>query len=242
MSIGHHAGNLRKPRIVSADTMYSAIMDSGIVPFCENPIAGYSVEEMTHPSYWFDGDADVLGPWDWKIDCVQSGDILYGKFLCGGKAAFATFEWYRELRNYRRSLSKYALAPGPQTAVMDYVAEHGAITVKEVRGLLGVKKSAADALLTRLQMQCRLVIGDLVRVYRGADLHYSGWQIASFCRPEDLAGSGGFPGAPAGFPFAGPDDSLECSHSPSESFKILSAHITELTGETSSSLIAKILG
>ena len=197
---------------------------------------------MTHPSYWFDGDADVLGPWDWKIDCVQSGDILYGKYLCGGKAAFATFEWYRELRNYRQSLSKYALQPGPQTLVMDYVNEHGAITVKEVRGLLGVKKSAADALLTRLQMQCRLVIGDLVRVYRGEDLHYSGWQVASFCKPEDRAGSGGFPGAPAGFPFAGDTDSLECSHSPSESYKILSAHITDLTGETSSSLIAKILG
>ena len=138
---------------------------------------------------------------------------------------------------------EYALQQGPQTAVMDYVNEHGSISVKEVRALLGVKKSAADALLTRLQMQCRLVIGDLVRVYRGADLHYSGWQVASFCKPEDLAGSGGgFPGAPAGFPFASENDSLECSHSPSESYNILSAHITELTGETSSSLIAKILG
>lgn len=242
MSIGHHAGNLSAPTIVSAETMQRAILECGLVPFFENPIAGYSVEEMTHPSYWFDGDAGVLGPWDWKIDCVQSGDILYGKYLCGGKAAFATFEWYRELRNYRQSLEKYALQQGPQTLVMDYVNEHGSISVKEVRALLGVKKSAADALLTRLQMQCRLVIGDLVRVYRGADLHYSGWQVASFCKPEDLAGSGGFPGAPAGFPFAGENDSLECSHSTYESYNRLSRHITELTGETSSSLIAKILG
>ena len=67
--------------------MQRAILECGLVPFFENPIAGYSVEEMTHPSYWFDGDAGVLGPWDWKIDCVQSGDILYGKYLCGGKAA-----------------------------------------------------------------------------------------------------------------------------------------------------------
>ena len=89
MSIGHHAGNLSAPTIVSAETMLRAILECGLVPFFENPIAGYSVEEMTHPSYWFDGDAGVLGPWDWKIDCVQSGDILYGKYLCGGKAAFA---------------------------------------------------------------------------------------------------------------------------------------------------------
>lgn len=242
MSIGHHAGNLSAPTIVSAETMMRAILECGLVPFFENPVAGYSVEEMTDPYWWFDGEGGVLGPWDWKIDCVQSGDILYGKFLCGGKAAFATFEWYRELRNYRQSLPKYALLDGPQTLVMDYVKEHGAISVKEVRGLLGIKKSAADALLTKLQMQCRLVIGDLVRVYRGADLHYSGWQVASFCMPEDLAGSfGGFPGAPAGFPF-GHEDSLECSHSPSESFELLSRHITELTGETSPRLIAGILG
>ena len=168
MSIGHHAGNLSAPTIVSAETMQRAILECGLVPFFENPIAGYSVEEMTHPSYWFDGDAGVLGPWDWKIDCVQSGDILYGKYLCGGKAAFATFEWYRELRNYRQSLVKYALQQGPQTAVMDYVNVHGSISVKDVRALLGIKKSAADALLTRLQMQCRLVIGDLVRVYTAA--------------------------------------------------------------------------
>lgn len=241
MSIGRHAGNLSAPTVVSAETMLRAIKECGIVPFFENSIPGYSIEEMTDPAYWFDGDAGVLGPWDWKIDCLQSGDIFYGKFLCGGKAAFSTPSWYKELRNYRQSLEKYALESGPQALVMDYIKENGSITIKEVRGLLGVKKSAADALMTRLQMQCRVVIGDLVRVYRGPELKYSGWQVASFCRPEDLAGSGGFPGAPAGFPFES-DDSLECHHSPSESYELLANHIAEFTGETSPRLIAKILG
>lgn len=242
MSIGRHAGNLSAPTIVSAETMLRQVKDCGIVPFFENPIAGYSVEEMTDPYFWFDGEAGVLGPWDWKIDCVQSGDIFYGKFLCGGKAAFATMQWYRELRNYRQSLPKYALLPGPQTQVMDYVRENGSITVKEVRALLGVKKSAADALLTKLQMQCRLVIGDIARVYRGPDLHYSGWQVASFCPPEDLAGSISFPGAPASFPFAACDESIDSVHVPDESRQLLSEHITHLTGETSPRLIAGILG
>ena len=234
MSIGHHAGNLRKPLIVSEETMLRTVLVCGVVPFFENAVAGYSVEEMTDPYYWFDGEAGVLGPWDWKIGCVQSGDIFYGKYLCGGKAAFATLEWYRELRNYRQSLEKYALQTGPQTLVMDYLQEHGSISVKEVRGLLGVKKSAADALLTRLQMQCRVVIGDIVRVYRGADLHYSGWQIASFCRPEDLVGEA--------LPFAGfKSATLDCPHSPAESYSLLASRITELTGETSPRLIAKIL-
>lgn len=232
MSIDHHAGNKSEPTIVSAETMVRAVKRCGIVPFFENAVPGYSVEEMTHPSYWFDGDAGVLGPWDWKIDCVQSGDIFYGKFLCGGKAAFATLEWYRELRNYRQSLPKYALEPGPQTLVMDYLRENGSVTVKEVRSLLGIKKSAADALLTRLQMQCRVIIGDITRVYRGEDLHYSGWQVASFCRPEDLLDLGPF----------GPRLSLETPHAPSESFSILASRITALAGPTSPRILAKVLG
>jgi len=231
MSIGRHAGNISEPSIVSAETMVQAVLDCGIVPFFENAVPGYSVEEMTHPSYWFDGDAGVLGPWDWKIECVRSGDIFYGKFLCGGKASFATLKWYRELRNYRQSLPKYALEEGPQRAVMDYLQEKGTITVKEVRSLLGIKKSAADALLTKLQMQCRIVIGDIARVYRGADLHYSGWQVASFCRPEDLVDLGPFGGG----------NSLETSHTPEESYAILSSHITELSGESSTRLLSRIL-
>ena len=238
MSIGHHAGNLAAPTIVSAETMLRAVRECGIVPFFENAVAGYSVEEMTDPYWWFDGEGGVLGPWDWKIDCVQSGDIFYGKYLCGGKAAFSTLEWYKELRNYRQSLEKYALLDGPQAMVMDYVRENGSITVKEVRALLGVKKSAADALLTKLQMQCRLVIGDITRVYRGPDLRYSGWQVASFCRPEDLVGSD----VPIGFPFQPFSESIDSLHIPEESFNLLSGHISKLTGETSPRLIAGILG
>lgn len=226
MSISRHAGNLREPSVVSWETMHRTILECGMVPFFENPIPGYSIEEMTPREYWFDGEAGILGPWDWKIDCLQTGDILYGKYLCGGKAAFSTVKLYKELRNYRQSLPKYALDPSsPLSQIMDYIHENGAITVKEVRGLLGIKKSAADSLLTKLQMQCRVVIGDLTRVYSGADLHYSGWQHASFCTPEDLM-----------------DEDLSVSHTPSESYQILSEHILSLFEETSEKQIARILG
>ena len=116
---------------------------------------------------------------------------------------------------------------------MDYLRQNGTITIKQVRELLGIKKSAADALMTKLQMQCRVVIGDITRVYRGEDLHYNGWQVASFCRPEDLMDTD--------VPW-GSTMSLDCLHSPSESYFLLSAHITQLTGETSPRLISGILG
>lgn len=57
--------------------MCAAIKAKGIIPFFANTIKGYSIEELTAPQFWFDADEneDELGPWDWKIDCIQTGDI-----------------------------------------------------------------------------------------------------------------------------------------------------------------------
>lgn len=221
MSIIKHAGNRERPRVVSEETMLEAIEELGIVPFFENPIAGYSIEELTPREYWFDG-GDSLGPWDWKIYSVQSGEIAYGKFLWGGKAAFATVRLYRELMNWRRSLPKYT-PTAQQKAVLDLLEEQESIGIRDVRTLLGIKKSAADAIITKLQMQTRVVTGDITRVYRGEDLHYNGWQVSSFCTPEALfaddTGLQGFPG----FPSSG--DSLQSSLTPEQSREFLMDHI-----------------
>ena len=225
--------------VFSAETMLDAIEALGIVPFFENPILGYSIEEMTPREHWFDGQEDLrLTPWDWKIPCVQSGDVAYGKFLWGGKAAFATVEWYAELMNWRRSQEKYRPQPDQQR-VLDYLAEHDTIGIKEIRALLGVKKSAADALMTRLQMQCRVVTGDITRVYRGPDLHYNGWQVSSFCTPESLFCADALPG-PGGFPF-GEARTLEVDHSPDESLERLVEHIRSIAPQATEKQILKML-
>ena len=81
MSIGHHSGNPFGATVVSAETMCQAIKEKGIIPFFANTIKGYSVEELTAPQFWFDSDENEneLGPWDWKIDCIQTGDIVLWK-------------------------------------------------------------------------------------------------------------------------------------------------------------------
>ena len=225
--------------VLSAETMLGAIEALGIVPFFENPILGYSIEEMTPRENWFDGQEDLrLTPWDWKIPCVQSGDVAYGKFLWGGKAAFATVEWYAELMNWRRSQEKYRPLPDQQR-VLDYLLEHDTIGIKEIRALLGVKKSAADALMTKLQMQCRVVTGDITRVYRGPDLHYNGWQVSSFCTPESLFCADALPG-PGGFPF-GEARTLEVDHSPDESLALLVEHIRSIAPQATEKQILKML-
>ena len=201
--------------VVSAETMLGVIETLGIVPFFENPIPGYSIEEMTARENWFDGQEDLRRtPWDWKIPVVQSGDIAYGKFLWGGKAAFATVEWYAELMNWRRSLEKYR-PTADQRQVMDYLAEHGSIGIKEIRALLGVKKSA------------------------GPNLHYNGWQVSSFCTPESLFCVDAIPG-PGGFPF-GEARTLDVDHSPAESLARLVEHIRSIAPTATEKQILKML-
>ena len=80
--------------------------------------------------------------------------------------------------------------------------------------MIAIKKSAADAIMSKLQFQCRVVIGELTRLYRGPLLEYNGWQIASFCTPEDL--------------FIDDIHFSENSHSPQESLELLTAHISSV--------------
>ena len=105
----------------------------------------------------------------------------------------------------------------------------------DIRKLLGVKKSAADAVMTRLQYQARAVTGDIQRVYRGADLHYNGWQRSSFCSPEALFEDMDFP-----FPGFRPR-SLESSMSPEESLSFVKEVVRRHAGDVSEKVLNKML-
>lgn len=240
MSFEKKAIGAMPPRVTSAEAMLETILELGIVPFFANVIPGFSIEEMTPAQNWFDTQENLsFTPWDWKIPCVQSGDIAYGKFLLGGKAAFASIEWYAELRNYRQAQVKYQ-PDSAQQQVLDYLAQNGSIGIKEVRGLLGIKKGQADALICKLMQQCRVVTGDIIRVYRGPDLSYNGWQTSSFCTPEALFDK---PAVPffAGFD-TGDDHPLQVDHSPEESYRLLTEKIRSLAPEATDKAIAKLLG
>ena len=240
MSFEKKAIGAMPPRVTSAEAMLETILELGIVPFFANVIPGFSIEEMTPAQNWFDTQENLsFTPWDWKIPCVQSEDVAYGKFLLGGKAAFASIEWYAELRNYRQAQAKYQ-PDSAQQQVLDYLAQNGSIGIKEVRRLLGIKKGQADALICKLMQQCRVVTGDIIRVYRGPDLSYNGWQTSSFCTPEALFDK---PAVPffAGFD-AGDDHPLQVDHSPEESYRLLTEKIRSLAPEATDKAIAKLLG
>lgn len=233
MPINRTQGEVYSPVVRDQKGMLNLIRKYRIIPFFVNSIPGYSIEEHTPSDLWF--TKENLGPWDWKIECVQSGDIAYGKFLCGGKAAFATVDVYREIINWRRAQPKYQPS-SVQLKVLAYLNEHGSISVPEVRGLIGVNKAGADALLAKLQMQTRIITGDISRVYRGADLKYSGWQRSIFCTPEALFDDMDFL-----FPDYKPQ-TLKSSLTPTDSLEFLKESIRDACGDVPDKVLMKILG
>ena len=234
MSIAQHKGNPFGIKVTDSLSMLEAIKTCGIIPFFENPVLGFSIEEMTPPGSWFT-DED-LGPWDWKVDVVQSGEIVYGKFLCGGKAAFATPEWYAHLRNWRLSQEKYK----PTTEgrkVLKLIEKEGSCVSRQVRELLNVKKSKSDSVLANLMNGTRLIIGDIQRVYKGPNLEYKGWQTASYCTPESLFER---PAEDFG-PWHIGGSTLKCDCTPEESYSKLRNHIKELFPEATEKQLDKII-
>jgi hypothetical protein len=145
--------------IDSPEALIAEIRRYGILPFFKCGVQGWSVEELTAPGCWiFEDDEAVLGPWDWKIDAVREGDIAYGKFL-GGKAAFATVEWYRELMNWRRSLPRWRMALSERCRVttahdklmkilaplaLEAIRTAGCLEMKELRTICAQKLTPAQ--------------------------------------------------------------------------------------------------
>lgn len=227
------------PIIDSAESMVAAIRQLGIVPFFGSPIAGFSLHEMTaagHHIFEMDATLDQT-PWDWKISVLEEGDIAYGKFLCG-KAAFATLEWYKELRQWRLAQPKYTPDPAGEK-ILELAAAQGSVSSGDVRRLLSVNKGKADSFLTRLQMGCRLVTGDIQRVYSGPELEYKGWQRASFCRPESLFDTSEIAKL---LNLDWQAASLETGHNPQQARQLLADHIRALAPAATDIQIARLIG
>lgn len=236
MSIVSHPGDGAYMPVRTPESMIRTIMEMGIVPFFINPVAGYSIQELTPGELWFNDDD--MGPWDWKIEAVRSGDIAYGKFLGGGKSSFASVEYYKHLMNYRRSLEKYA-PEGIAAETLEEIRRNGSGTIRELRQKFGLRKNQMESVLTRLEMGTWIVVGDFQRVYRGADLHYSGWQLTSYCTPDELFG-GDEPGFSFG-PFKGERRTLDAGCSPEESYEVLRRRIVALAPMAGAKQVERLL-
>ena len=173
----------------SPEDIISLTTELGFLPFFAGEIPGFSVEECCPPELWFSEEAD--GPWEWKGPVARSGQCVYGKFF-GGKAGFISKEWFPDFANLRRDGYDFdaryedGFASRKDKEVYDMTAEHGALLSKELKRLCNYRKGGNkgfDTVITRLQMQTYLTIGDFVYMRDKFGQVY-GWGVAQYTTPE----------------------------------------------------------
>ena len=167
--------------------------EAGFLPLFTGDIPGFSVEDFCPPELWFSDEAD--GPWEWKGPIARSGTCVYGKFF-GGRAGFISREWFPDFANLRRDGYDFdaryddGLASRKDKDVYDTIAEHGAILSRELKRLRNYRKggnTGFDTVITRLQMQTYITIGDFVYSQDKFGRPY-GWGIAEYTTPEAQLG------------------------------------------------------
>ena len=180
---------MRFHELRSPEDIVTLTAELGFLPFFAGDIPGFSVEECCPPELWFSEEAD--GPWEWIGPAARSGQCAYGKFF-GGRAGFISKEWFPNFANLRRDGYDFdaryedGLAARKDKEVYDTLTEHGTLLSKELKRLCNYRKGGNkgfDTVITRLQMQAYVTIGDFVYMQDKFGQTY-GWGVAQYTTPE----------------------------------------------------------
>ena len=154
--------------IINAQDLIDLVAEIGFLPFFQNDIQGFSIDEATPPAIW-----DVylgLGPWLWRDDIAKEKKCIYGKFF-NNKTGYVSIDWFPDFANYRRDGYDFdagyedGLIRHEDKAVYDLIDRDGAMTARELKRKLGVdpkKTSNFDGRMTRLQMMTYIVPVDFI--------------------------------------------------------------------------------
>lgn len=181
-------------RITSPADLQNLILKMGFLPFFQNDIPGFSVEEHTPPELWFSDTAD--GPWEWKGAAASGGKCVYGKFF-RKKAGFISMEWFPDFANYWRDGYDFdaryedGLVFYKDKTLYDAIEKNGSILTHELKNLCNYRKGGNkgfDTVITRLQMQTYITIADFEYKTDKTGKPY-GWGIARYSTPEAQFGA-----------------------------------------------------
>ena len=153
----------------SADDLIAAVEEYGFLPFFQNEIPGFSVEELCAPELWFADDAD--GPWEWKGPAARSGKCLYGKIF-NKRAGFVSRDWIPDFANFRRDGYDFdarwddGLTSYKDKELYETIADEGTVLSKRLKELRNYRKggnTGFETCITRLQMQSYVCISFICR-------------------------------------------------------------------------------
>lgn len=181
--------------IRSKTDLINIINEYGFIPFFENSIEGFSIEEHIAPECWWHSDTGEWSAWEWKGPVIRETGCAYGKFF-EKKACYVSPEWFWHLANYRRDGYDFdarfddGLAPYRDKRLYELISENAPVLSKKLKDIGNYKKGGNkgfDTIINRLQAQCYVVISDFVYM---RDKHGNpyGWGVAEYSTPEKFMG------------------------------------------------------
>ncbi|MBQ5399477.1 MAG: hypothetical protein IIU14_08615 [Ruminococcus sp.] len=182
--------------IKSKSDLIEAINEYGFVPFFENSISGFSIEEHISPECWWHSDSGEWSAWEWKGPVIRETGCAYGKFF-EKKACYISREWFFDFANYRRDGYDFdarfddGLASYRDKRLYDLVSANAPIISKRLKELGDYRKGGNkgfDTIMNRLQAQCYVTISDFVYMKNKRGEPY-GWGVAEYSTPERFMGS-----------------------------------------------------
>ena len=215
--------------------LIQAINEYGFLPFFENSIDGFSIEEHIAPDRWWHSDTGEWSAWEWKGPVIRETGCAYGKFF-EKKACYISPEWFPDFANYRRDGYDFdaryddGLAQYRDKLLYDLVEQNAPVISKRLKQLGNYKKGGNkgfDTIITRLQAQGYVIISDFVYMKDKYGNPY-GWGVAEYSTPEAFMG-GNF------------TDKVY-SRSPEESYERLLEHFTRLFPNEDVGKLKKFLG
>ena len=184
--------------IDSMDDLIAIIDELGFVPFFENEIEGFSIEEHITQECWYTA-ADLGGgfwpAWEWKGPVIQQTKCAYGKFL-RNKAMYISAKWFPDFANFRRDGYDFdarfedGLASFDDRDLYELLYGNAPIVSKSLKKLGNYRKGGRkgfDSSITRLQKQCYVITSNFVYAKDKFGKEY-GWGIAEYTTPEKFYG------------------------------------------------------
>ena len=177
--------------------LIDAIAEYGFLPFFENSIDGFSIEEHIDPDCWWHSDTGEWSAWEWKGPVIRETGCAYGKFF-EKKACYISPDRFPDFANYRRDGYDFdaryddGLAQYRDKLLYDLVERNAPVISKRLKQLGNYKKGGNkgfDAVITRLQAQGYVIISDFVYMKDKYGKPY-GWGVAEYSTPEAFMGGG----------------------------------------------------
>lgn len=209
----------------------------GFLPFFNNGVTGFSIEENTPETLWF--SKEHPGPWEWKGPVIREWRCAYGKFFAG-KAGFVSLEWLPDLINWRRYVHPINQQDNETKHIYNVLVEHESLLSKELKIKSGYTLSrhrdtsddnkpskdgaTCDKLILQLEMATYISIADFEYSISRTGQQY-GWGVARYCTPEAMYGEG----------------ITHCPRTPQESRARIIDHLSELFPQSSRNQIEKLI-